>query len=210
MAALTQPRSSVGTGLTFGVASTALDGHASGDLHLVLPGAARSLLCVMDGLGHGPDARQAAEECAEVLCMHPSEPVLDLVQYCHEGLRSTRGVAMTLASLDMGSGELAWVAVGNVEGMVLRPGQPPGTHHGAVIQRGGVVGYRLPPLKLSTVPLEPGDVIVMATDGIRGGFSSSLDAALEPQKLAEDIVRCFSKGTDDALALVARYDRGGA
>jgi len=208
MAALTQPRSAVGTGLTVGVASTALDGRTSGDLHLVLPGAARSLLCVMDGLGHGPEAREAADECAAVLRLHPDEPLLDLVRSCHEGLRSTRGVAMTLATLDMCSGELEWVAIGNVEGMVLRPGQPPGTHHGAVIQRGGVVGYRLPPLKLSQVSLDPGDVIVMATDGIRGGFVSALDAALDPQRLAEDILRRFSKGTDDALALVARYDGG--
>ena len=210
MAALTHPRSNVGTGLTFGFASTALDGHVSGDLHLVLPGAPRSLLCVMDGLGHGPEAREAADECAAVLRLHANAAPLDLVQYCHEGLRSTRGVAMTLATLDMSSGELAWVAIGNVEGMVLRPGQPRGSHHGAVIQRGGVVGYRLPPLKLSQVWLEPGDVIVMATDGIRSGFVSSVDVTVEPQPLAEDIVRRFSKGTDDALALVARYDGGGA
>ena len=57
---------------------------------------------------------------------------------------------------------------------------------------------------------EPGDVIVMATDGIRSGFVSSVDVTVEPQPLAEDIVRRFSKGTDDALALVARYDGGGA
>jgi serine phosphatase RsbU (regulator of sigma subunit) len=210
MAALTEPQSRVGTGLTLGVASTALDGHTSGDLHLVLPGATRSLVCVMDGLGHGVDARQAAEECAAVLRLHASEPLLDLIQCCHEGLRSTRGVAMTLGTLDMDSGELSWVAIGNVDGMVLRPGRPLGSHHGAVIQRGGVVGYRLPPLKLSQVLLEPGDVIVMATDGIRSGFVSALDPAHDPQPLAEDILRRFSKGTDDALVLVARYDGGGA
>ena len=80
----------------------------------------------------------------------------------------------------------------------------------SIIQRGGVVGYRLPPLKQSQVWLEPSDVIVMATDGIRNGFASSVNTTLDPQRLAEEIVRRCSKGTDDALALVARYDGGGA
>jgi negative regulator of sigma-B (phosphoserine phosphatase) len=196
--------------LEWAAAGRALDGATSGDLHLVLPGAPRSLLCVMDGLGHGGDARRAALECALILETHGAEELLDLVRYCHEGLRATRGVAMTLALLDTATTVLDWVCVGNVEGLVLRPGSPRRGTYAAVVQRGGVVGYQLPPLKVSHVALAPGDVIVLATDGIRGGFHESLDLAASAPELADDIVRRYAKTSDDALALVVRYRGGGA
>lgn len=197
-------------GLDWAVAGSALDGDASGDLHLVIPGRPQSLVCVMDGLGHGRDARLASEECAASLKAHAGAPLLDLVQRAHESLRTTRGVAMTLALVDHDAARLEWVAVGNVEGLVLRHGLPRGTMHDAVVQRGGVVGYRLPPLKRSEVALAANDVIVLATDGIKSGISDGLELSLGVQELADHIARRFTKGSDDALVLVVRYLGGGA
>jgi phosphoserine phosphatase RsbX len=189
---------------------SALEGDASGDLHLVLPGSPRSLLCVMDGLGHGIDAQRAARECAHILEAHRGAALLELVQHCNEGLRATRGVAMTLALLDAARAELEWVSIGNVEGLVLRPGLGQRGSHAAVVQRGGVVGYRLPPLKVSLVALAPGDVIVFATDGIKSGFHESLALCDPAQEIADDIYQRFAKMSDDALALVVRFRGGGA
>lgn len=201
-------------GLHWAVAGSALDGEASGDLHLVTAsvaaGSRRWLVGVMDGLGHGRDARRASEECAAILRENAGAPLLDLLRYAHDGLRSTRGVALTLGLIDEQTGQLEWLAIGNVEGLVLRRGLPRGPMRDAVVQRGGVVGYRLPPVKVSQVALAPGDLIVMATDGIKSGFSAGLDLALPPRELADDIARRFSKGSDDALVLVARYLGGGA
>jgi serine phosphatase RsbU (regulator of sigma subunit) len=191
--------------LEWAAAGNALDGAASGDLHLVLPGSPRSILCVMDGLGHGADARRAARECALILEAHRDEALLDLVRHCNEGLRATRGVAMTLGLLDTARRELEWVAVGNVEGLVLRRSSPRNRTHAAVVQRGGVVGYRLPPLKVSRVELAPGDVIVLATDGIKSGFHESLDLRHAARELADEIVAAHGKTSDDSLALVVRY-----
>jgi serine/threonine protein phosphatase PrpC len=195
--------------LDWAVTASALDGDTSGDLHLIIPGHSQSLVCVMDGLGHGHDARLASRECAEILKAHRGAPLLELVQHAHEGLRGTRGVAMTLALIDPVSGQLEWVAVGNVEGLVLRQGLPRGAMHDAVVLRGGVVGYRLPPLKVSRVALAPNDLLVFASDGIKSGFSAGLDLSLGVQELADDIARRFTKGSDDALVLVVRYLGGG-
>jgi serine phosphatase RsbU (regulator of sigma subunit) len=194
-----------GAALEWAAAGKALDGTTSGDLHLVLPGSPRSLVAVMDGLGHGPDAQRAASECALILEAHRGEPLLDLVHHCNEGLRGTRGVALTLALLEAERATLEWVSIGNVEGLVLRRGQPRKLTYAAVVQRGGVVGYRLPPLKVSRVDLAPGDVIVLATDGIKSGFHESLELGQSARDLADDIVMRYAKGSDDALALVARY-----
>lgn len=201
-------------GLEWAVSGSALDGEASGDLHLVIPGEdparPQSLLGMMDGLGHGHDAQLASVECAAILKSQVGAPLLDLVQRAHEGLRSTRGVAMTLALIDHWRGRLEWVAVGNVEGLVIHQGLLGAPRRDAVVQRGGVVGYRLPPLKVSEVALTPGDVIVLATDGIKSAFSEKLELSIPVRDLADDISQRFGKGTDDALVLVARYLGGGA
>jgi phosphoserine phosphatase RsbX len=186
------------------VVGSALEGDVSGDLHLVVPGSPRSLLAVIDGLGHGPDARRAADECAALLRANAEAGLLDLVRECHAGLRSTRGVAMTIAHLDASAGLLEWLAVGNVEGIVLHQSPARVGTRDAVIQRGGVVGYRLPPLKVSHVALDPGDLIVFATDGVRSHFAEHIDSALSAHAIAEDIATRFSKGSDDALVLVLR------
>ena len=191
--------------LEWGAAGAALDGQASGDHYLVLPDAERPLVCMMDGLGHGVDARRASLDCASILEAHSGAALIDLVGYCHEGLRGTRGVAMTLLQIDRERDLLEWVAVGNVEGLVLREGLARGATFSAVVQRGGVVGYRLPPLKATHVNLQAGDLLVLATDGIQSGFADSVDQRLAPQELADTLLSRFARPSDDRLVLVLRY-----
>jgi serine phosphatase RsbU (regulator of sigma subunit) len=68
-----------------------------------------------------------------------------------------------------------------------------------------VVGARLPPLQAAVLPLEPGDTLVFATDGIASDFERGLARHLSPEAAA----RAIGRHTDDALVLVARH-RGGA
>ncbi len=70
---------------------------------------------------------------------------------------------------------------------------------------GGVVGYRLPPLRTSTVDLEPDDLVVMATDGIAHDFAEHVIAADPPDRIAARIVDRCARAGDDALVAVARF-----
>jgi phosphoserine phosphatase RsbX len=196
------------TRLSWAVASTPLEDGASGDLHVVLHSDTHTLLCVIDGLGHGPNAKHAAVECASILRAHAGCAILDLFRCCHAGLRETRGVVMTAALIDESTGLLDWAGVGNVEGVVWRPSGMRGNICASVVARGGVVGFRLPPLKSSQVALAPGDIIVLVTDGVHSDFTNGIDARWSADELANELLRNFSKTTDDALVLVASY--GGA
>jgi hypothetical protein len=54
------------------------------------------------------------------------------------------------------------------------------------------------------VPIGPGDVLVLATDGI-GGYSLDGVGVVEPAtQIANDILARCARETDDALVLVAR------
>jgi phosphoserine phosphatase RsbX len=182
----------------------ALDGEPeSGDVDVVAGYPGGTLVALIDGLGHGIEAAEASHEAARVLRRFAGEPVTVLVERCHEALRGSRGVAMSVAAFDARSSSLSWVGVGNVEAILLRGGADRGRE--SVTTRGGVVGYQLPPLRAPAVSVAPGDTLVMATDGIRSAFLAELRAPATPAQLARAVFSRHARGTDDALVLVARY-----
>ena len=187
-------------------AGAALDGAAeSGDLQIVMPLPHGALLAVIDGLGHGPEAAEAARDAASILSVDPTLPVAELFERCHEGLRRTRGVVMTLVALDAQSSTIEWFGVGNVEGLLFHLDSGGLRSHQAVSARGGVLGYRLPRVKTTVTPICRGDVLVLATDGLRSEFSMEIALEWEPQAIADWLLQRYGRGTDDALVLVARY-----
>lgn len=179
--------------------------QVSGDEFLVKPFPGGILVAVVDGLGHGEEATLAARLAIRTLTAHAQEPVLALVERCHQALKATRGVVMTLGSFREEEGSITWMGVGNVEGLLIRsaPNQQPARE--SVLLRGGVVGYQLPALSASLVKIEAGDLLILATDGIDHDFADKLMIQDPPHRIADAIMDKHSKGTDDALVLVLRY-----
>lgn len=186
-------------------AGAALGGGESGDQHIVAAQPQGALCAVVDGLGHGAEAAEAARAAIAILQAHAALPVQELVAKCHEGLRQTRGAVMSLAALDVAGASITWCGIGNVESVLFRAVPGAGRPREALACLGGVVGYRLPAPRVTNVPLHPKDVLVMATDGIRDDFSESLDLEGDAQLIADTIFAGYAKGSDDALVLVARY-----
>jgi negative regulator of sigma-B (phosphoserine phosphatase) len=189
-----------------GVAGLAHEGEGrSGDLAVFAPSARGGLVAVIDGLGHGNAAADAAEAAAEVLRREVDRPPQELLETCHSALRRTRGAVMTLAWFDLEARAMTWTGVGNVEARFVRAGAGEDARHDSPVVLGGVVGFNLPRVRLGTIPLEPGDAVVLATDGVTADFSASLASGVRAQDLAERVLAKHGKGTDDALAAVVRY-----
>jgi negative regulator of sigma-B (phosphoserine phosphatase) len=189
----------------YGVAKSILPGQGeSGDRHLVCCGGDGILIAAIDGIGHGEEAANAAEAAMAILKASPEEPVISLVERCHEGLRSTRGVVLSLASLDPQHGLMTWLGVGNVQGVLMRAGAQKGSVEEVLLLRGGVVGSQLPALQAAVLPIRRGDTLVFVTDGIRGEFVEGLSALESPQRAADRILKQHGRGDDDALVLVVR------
>jgi phosphoserine phosphatase RsbX len=192
--------------ISWGVSSRALDGGAeSGDLHVVAPCAQTVLMAAIDGIGHGPEAALAARVAAAVLLQHAGEPLIPLLQRCHEGLRGTRGVVLSMASLDLRVNTLTWLGVGNVEGVLFRADRLAHPPRDSLVLRGGVVGYQIPSLRTTERPVAAGDVLVFATDGVRGDFATDPPLGSDMQEATDSILARYGKETDDALVFAARY-----
>ncbi len=196
--------------LEWGVASATLPGQAeSGDRHFVQMTPEGALVAVVDGLGHGAEAARAAEAAAAALRRHAKESVLSLVQRCHEALRGTRGVVMTLAFFHARDNTITAVGVGNVEGVMLRSNRHATPAIETLMLRGGVIGEKLPPLRAEVMAVEKGDMLILATDGVHNDFAQGAPRNQSPQEIADRILATRNKGTDDALVVVVRYLAGG-
>ena len=196
-------------GLEWCVATRTLPGQAnSGDHHLVLDLLAGTLIAAVDGLGHGREAAVAAETTIRTLRDNARRPLVEIVTRCHERLRDTRGVVMSLATFDPREGTLTWLGVGNVEGLVLRSESRNGPSAVRLLLSPGVVGRQLPALHVETFPVRHGDTLVFATDGVDREFDRELDSALPVQTLAGRILEQHVRDNDDALALIARFPDG--
>jgi len=198
----------VSTGLIeWAVAELVLPGQTeSGDRCLVTPTPDGALVAVVDGLGHGAEAADAAKAALRSLERHAHEPILPLIRNCHRSLAGTRGVVMSVAVFDARAETVTWVGVGNVEGVLLRAQATATLGRESLLLRGGVVGVHLPALAAAIVPVARGDQLIFATDGVRGDFAvRPFPGGDVPQELADHILSKWGTRTDDALVLVARY-----
>jgi negative regulator of sigma-B (phosphoserine phosphatase) len=192
--------------LELGVAERALPGERrSGDRAVLAAYHGGALVAAIDGLGHGDEAADAADTAAAVMAARPGEEPRRLIEACHAALLRTRGAVMTLAWFDLVARTLSWTGVGNVEGRLVRaPAGPPAPTLGA-FTRGGVVGYNLPSIRVTSADLAEGDLVVLATDGIDSGFATAIAVAGSAQEIAARILERHGKAADDALVVVVRY-----
>ena len=192
--------------LETGLAERALPGQRrSGDRAVFAPYDGGALVAAIDGLGHGDEAAEAADKAAVVIAATPAEDPVALLARCHRALARSRGAVMTLAWFDLRRALLTWTGVGNVEGRRVRPSAGPAGRTEGALTKGGVVGYNMPSVHVSSTPLEDGDLIVLATDGIQSTFASSLPAGGSAQQIAERILDAHGRAADDALVVVVRY-----
>jgi negative regulator of sigma-B (phosphoserine phosphatase) len=165
-----------------------------------------ALFAVLDGLGHGSEAARAALCGAEVLRREPSKPLDTLIQLCHRALGETRGAAMTLARIDFDVDMLSWTGIGNVTANLVAKAPSGIEVRSSALLAGGIVGYRIPEtIHTQAISMRPGDLLVIASDGIDEDHLANIDFAAPALAIADDILRKHGKESDDALVLAARH-----
>jgi serine phosphatase RsbU (regulator of sigma subunit) len=167
------------------------------DWHL---GACR--LAVLDGLGHGPQAAAATDAALKTLGTRPDLSPGDALTACHTALLSTRGAAMSVATIDSAGQLLQYAGVGNVDAHLLRSGRQE-----RLVAYRGIVGGTLPTVRTFSFDLGAEWLLVVHTDGIRSRFQLEdlgVELQADPQKLADAILASWSRETDDATVVIIR------
>jgi negative regulator of sigma-B (phosphoserine phosphatase) len=192
--------------LDCGVAARPLRGErASGDKHLIQPFRDGTLIAVVDGLGHGWEAAEAAKTVVTTLKHHAGEAVLSLVNRCQSGLAGTRGVAVSIASFNITESTMTWLGIGNVEGVLVRSQNHTTPVKEFLLLARGFIGGQVSDLRPFVVPVGAGDTLTFATDGVASDFHEEVNVVQSPQKIADRVLSVHGKDSDDALVVVARF-----
>ena len=186
-----------------------------GDAPFVDVTAARAVLVLSDGLGHGPEARAATDAVLggikDALARDPSATVGALLDAGHHAALRTRGAAVSVMALEQASGTLSWTGAGNVE-LTYIPGLRSiraGARAELLSVRGGVVGHQMPRPREQSRTIAPGDVVTATSDGISPSPRTLSDVGAALAQGAATLIRERAKATDDATVLLARARRLG-
>lgn len=190
--------------MRWGQAARPLGGREpNGDAAWTWTAPGRLQVGVIDGLGHGREAALASQRACDTLAALAGAPLGQLLQALHRALDRTRGAALALGEADLNEGLWTWCGVGNIGGVLIPPHGP---HERLSCQSGIVGSNHLPPPRLRSLPLHPGSVVILHSDGLPEIFNLSLPALLPPAALAARLLEAGARGDDDALVWAGRAD----
>jgi anti-sigma regulatory factor (Ser/Thr protein kinase) len=160
----------------------------------------RFYVLVADGLGHGPDAARASRAAVVSFLEQGSRTVVELLRGMDPELRSTRGAAVSIATLD--GAQLHYAGVGNIAAAVVTPG---GIQR--MVSMNGTLGHQTHRMQQFSYSWGPGSLLVMCSDGLSTQWKVDPYPGLlarHPSVVAGVLYRDFVRGRDDVTVLVAR------
>jgi anti-sigma regulatory factor (Ser/Thr protein kinase) len=190
------------TRVAWGVVATNAPGEeVSGDQWAIVQRNGALSFMMVDGLGHGLKAHEAAMEAEHVFQDHVEEQPGVLLQRIHTALRSSRGAAVALGTVDLVSGTLTYAGVGNIAATVIRAdGQSQG-----LVSNNGTVGADTISVKEFQYQWRVGEQLIVHTDGLRTRWSIKDRLGLgtcHPAIVAAFLHRDYLRGRDDATVAV--------
>jgi len=159
-------------------------------------------VAIVDVLGHGPEAHELTHVIETYLGRYGNADVSGVMTRLHQHLKGTRGAAVGLCAFDESTGCIEYVGVGNTA--IRRIGKA----ETRLVSKDGVVGQGMRSLLPQTMQLEPGDLVILHTDGVSGRFTvEDYPGASHhsPEEVARNIVKRYGKDHDDAACIAVRY-----
>jgi alkanesulfonate monooxygenase SsuD/methylene tetrahydromethanopterin reductase-like flavin-dependent oxidoreductase (luciferase family) len=182
-----------------------ITGQPCGDRHLVRQVGPLVMIAVIDGAGSGPRAANAASACQDALAAKADPLVLaGCFAAAHHACRETSGVALGVALIEPATGGLTWGAVGDIDGLLIRHAPAGQSRREAILQCGGMVGLRLPPVLGQTHQISTGDILIMVSDGIHPRYRGPTLLCGSPDTCAAELLSEYGRAQDDAIVLAAR------
>src|SRR3972149_9035453 len=178
----------------------------SGDDGVFLHTESGFVAAVCDGLGHGPEAREASNRAIEALIRNQERDVEYIVRAINDALAGTRGSAMSIVRVDHMNRTLECVSAGDVHTHLYnRRDAHFFTPTAMVLGMGHMQRHKI---RMEKVTLESGSILVLFTDGLKSKTSlkGRLDVLRQPViAIAQHLLENDSRPDDDALVLVARF-----
>ena len=162
----------------------------------------RMLTMIVDGLGHGWAAAEAAQEAiatfhARIQCT-PGE----ILSYMHDALRKTRGAVAGIAEIRPKQRMVTFVGIGNITAVLLSP-----VKSQSLMSHNGTLGSIASRIQAFHFEWKPDSLLILHSDGLQTRWDLSNYAGLlsrHPAIIGALLLRDFRRQRDDASVVVVK------
>ncbi len=161
-------------------------------------------IMIADGLGHGPQAAEAADTAAAAFEENPFLPLKEYMAVAHRRMNSTRGAAVAVAHINGRQGALNYAGVGNIAGSLRTAEGAPGK---GLMSHNGTVGAEMRKVVSLEYECPERSLLIMHSDGVQSRWSLEKYPGLvgrHPALVAAVLYRDFCRGPDDVTVLAVR------
>ena len=155
-------------------------------------------LIVIDGLGHGTFAAEAARAGIDAFMLAPGDSPREILQRANQQMSKTRGGAAACARLANGS--MSYAGVGNINGHLVTDEKSQG-----LVSHNGTLGLYQRPAQQFEYSVDPGALLIMHSDGLSARWDLKRRPELlraHPAIIAGVLYRDHGRERDDATVVV--------
>lgn len=189
-----------GTPAMFGGISVPIRGEeVSGDGWCSSAEAGRRDVMVVDGLGHGQQAHDAAMAACKAF-ENARGSTTERMNILHDALRGTRGAAVAIANADTAAGVLRFCGVGNISATIVDP-----LARRSAVSMHGIVGHQMREAREFTYPWSRQSSLIMHSDGLTTKWNLDVYPALltrDPVLIAAVLWKDHRRQNDDSTVVV--------
>jgi hypothetical protein len=176
----------------------------SGDMTFVERRGNKLRLAVVDGLGHGPAAREAAQRTVSALAGQMALSLEDAVLKAHEQAAPTRGATLGLVDLDLDEKVVRGTTVGNIRVALFfgsgRVWSPCGTD--AVLGHGRGSFHGRLDVRVEQHVLPPDILLALFSDGLQSQLRLPWQRPQDSEDLALQLFATYGVVNDDATLML--------
>ncbi len=161
-------------------------------------------LMVVDGLGHGPQAADAATTAARVFDGDSFATPAGFLTTVDRSMRGTRGAAIAVAQVNTRVGKVQFAGIGNIAGSLRSRESTKGR---GLVSHNGTVGVEVRKVQQFDYDYSHDSLLILHSDGLQGRWSFDAYPGLidrHPAVVASVLYRDFCRGRDDVTVCVIR------
>lgn len=161
-------------------------------------------MLVLDGIGHGESAQQAARAGAEAFGEAPFDAATSVFTRMHQAMNGSRGGAAAIAQYDGERQTLAFAGIGNIGASLIGSEGSRG-----LASHPGIVGVRFRKAHVFDYPQGEAQLLLLFSDGLQSRWSLRDYPGLiqrHPAIIATLLHRDFCRGRDDVTVLALNLE----
>jgi len=165
-----------------------------------LPG--RTVILVVDGLGHGLEASKVQEKAIRVFRKNPTGEPAEILRILHAALKDTRGGAVAVAVIDDMKGKITFAGAGNISGRIIT-----GPDSRGMVSLNGTAGIEIRKFLEDSYPWGSESLLILHSDGLTMQWDLENYPGLtrkHPALIAGVLYRDYKRGGDDATVLAVK------